>query len=226
MATQTAIVHESVADRFLSLLTSKYPTASAKSPADGSALRGLFTQASAERVRDVVQDALGKGAEIIAGENRAEGNVMQPVLLKGVKDGMRVYREEMFAPVFSVLTYTTDEEAIKYANDHDCEFADPSSQCWRSGRLECSHPSHRRRSCCFRLYSARRPRLRVGAGDRLRSKLRLPTLSRQTLGLGRRVLIISPLHSLPDGPHQRVSQAPATCCKARISGCRVENLLD
>ncbi|BGP57463.1 hypothetical protein JCM8202_002020 [Rhodotorula sphaerocarpa] len=119
MATQTAIVHESVADRFLSLLTSKYPTASAKSPADGSALRGLFTQASAERVRDVVQDALGKGAEIIAGENRAEGNVMQPVLLKGVKDGMRVYREEMFAPVFSVLTYTTDEEAIKYANDHD-----------------------------------------------------------------------------------------------------------
>jgi hypothetical protein len=34
---------------------------------------------------------------------------------------MRIYREEMFAPVFSVITFKTDEEAVKYANDHDCQ---------------------------------------------------------------------------------------------------------
>ncbi|POY76346.1 hypothetical protein BMF94_0543 [Rhodotorula taiwanensis] len=119
MATQTAIVHESVADQFLTLLTNKYPSASAKSPHDGSALRGLFTQASAERVKGAVDDALSKGAKIVAGENRVKGNVIQPVLLTGITEDMRIYREEMFAPVFSVLTYKTDEEAIQYANDHD-----------------------------------------------------------------------------------------------------------
>lgn len=30
-----------------------------------------------------------------------------------------IYREEMFAPVFSLLTYKTEEEAIFIANDHD-----------------------------------------------------------------------------------------------------------
>lgn len=119
MATQTAIVHESIADKFLALLTDKYPSASKASPDDGTALRGLFTQASAERVKGAVDDALSKGAQIVAGENRLEGNVIQPVLLKGITPEMRIYREEMFAPVFSVITFKTDEEAVKYANDHD-----------------------------------------------------------------------------------------------------------
>lgn len=134
MATQTAIVHESVADQFLTLLTNKYPAASAKSPHDGSALRGLFTQASAERVKGAVDDALSKGAKIVAGENRVKGNVIQPVLLTGITEDMRIYREEMFAPVFSVLTYKTDEEAIKYANDHDCECCGTSSRLCTSSR--------------------------------------------------------------------------------------------
>jgi acyl-CoA reductase-like NAD-dependent aldehyde dehydrogenase len=41
-----------------------------------------------------------------------------------------VYREEMFAPVFSVLTFTDYEKAIHYANDHECAFA---SSARRSG---------------------------------------------------------------------------------------------
>ncbi len=164
MATQTAIVHESIADKFLALLTDKYPSASKASPDDGTALRGLFTQASAERVKGAVDDALSKGAQIVAGENRLEGNVIQPVLLKGITPEMRIYREEMFAPVFSVITFKTDEEAVKYANDHDCQFA-----FWIL-TLACdfeadSNVHYVRRSGCFRLYSACRPRLRSRSGD-------------------------------------------------------------
>jgi acyl-CoA reductase-like NAD-dependent aldehyde dehydrogenase len=36
---------------------------------------------------------------------------------------MRIYKEEMFSPTFSILTFKTDEEAIKIANDHDCKFS-------------------------------------------------------------------------------------------------------
>lgn len=118
MATQTAIVHESVVDEFLKLLTANYPRASA-STSDGAALRGLFTAASAERVKGAIDDALSKGAKIVAGENKLEGNVIQPCLLRDVTDDMRIYREEMFAPVFSVLTFSDDAKAIHYANDHE-----------------------------------------------------------------------------------------------------------
>ncbi|GAA6018938.1 hypothetical protein JCM10207_009207 [Rhodosporidiobolus poonsookiae] len=118
MATATAIVHESVADEFASLLAADWPRASSK-PDDGAALRGLFTQASAARVADCVEDAVGKGAQIIAGQPQREGNVLQPVLLKGIKENMRIYKEEMFAPAFSILTFTDDDKAIFYANDHE-----------------------------------------------------------------------------------------------------------
>ncbi|GAA5820756.1 hypothetical protein JCM3770_005957 [Rhodotorula araucariae] len=118
MATQSAIVHESVADEFLKLLTTSFPRASA-STEDGAALRGLFTAGSAERVKGAIDDALSKGATIAAGENKLEGNVIQPCLLKGVTEDMRIYREEMFAPVFSILTFKDDEKAIFLANDHE-----------------------------------------------------------------------------------------------------------
>ncbi|GAA5995902.1 aldehyde dehydrogenase [Rhodotorula paludigena] len=116
MATQTAIVHEAVADKFLALLTANYPKASNDKDA---VLRGLFTETSAKRVKEAIEDAVSKGAQIIAGENKLEGNVIQPCLLKGVTEDMRIYREEMFAPVFSVLTFKDDEKAIFYANDHE-----------------------------------------------------------------------------------------------------------
>lgn len=153
MATQTAIVHESIADKFLALLTDKYPSASKSSPDDGTALRGLFTQASAERVKGAVDDALSKGAQIVAGENRLEGNVIQPVLLKGITPEMRIYREEMFAPVFSVITFKTDEEAVKYANDHDCQSTSVRGAYLGFARLT-SNVRTRRRSGCFGVYSA------------------------------------------------------------------------
>ncbi|GAA5837311.1 hypothetical protein JCM11251_004963 [Rhodosporidiobolus azoricus] len=119
MATQTAIVHESVVEKFSSLLTAQWPRASSKHEEDGAALRGLFTQGSAKRVGEAIEDAISKGAEVAAGSPKVEGNVVQPVLLKGVTEEMRIYREEMFAPVFSLLTFKEDEKAIFYANDHE-----------------------------------------------------------------------------------------------------------
>jgi acyl-CoA reductase-like NAD-dependent aldehyde dehydrogenase len=90
MATQTAIVHSSIVDKFTALLSANYPKASstAGQPGDDAALRGLFTEQSAKRVDEAIKDAVEKGAEIVAGEHRVEGNVVQPVLLKGVTDKM------------------------------------------------------------------------------------------------------------------------------------------
>ncbi|ORY88424.1 aldehyde dehydrogenase [Leucosporidium creatinivorum] len=120
MATQTAIVHESVAEEFLSILKSNMPGLCASgNPDDKAPLRGLFTEASAKRIKELIDDALSKGAEVAAGTADVKGNVVQPLLLKGVTSSMRIYKEEVFGPVFSLLTFKTEEEAVVIANDHD-----------------------------------------------------------------------------------------------------------
>ncbi|GAA6061740.1 hypothetical protein JCM10212_000473 [Sporobolomyces blumeae] len=117
MATQTAIVHESVVDRFVEIFAAKVPRASND---QGSSMRGLFTQGSAARTKEIVDDALSKGAKVVFGkENEVDGNIVQPMMLRDVTDKMSIYKQEMFSPAFSVLTYKTEDEAIHYANDHD-----------------------------------------------------------------------------------------------------------
>lgn len=51
-------------------------------------MRGLFTDASAERTREIVEDALGKGAKVALGEVDIKGNVVQPLMLTGVTEAM------------------------------------------------------------------------------------------------------------------------------------------
>lgn len=93
-------------------------------PEDKAALRGLFSDASADRVNGIIKDAIDKGASVGAGSWKEgdKGNVVQPLMLLGVTPAMRIYREELFSPVFSLLSYKTEEEAIQIANDHECEY--------------------------------------------------------------------------------------------------------
>ncbi|GAA5841709.1 hypothetical protein JCM3766R1_005158 [Sporobolomyces carnicolor] len=118
MATQQVIIHESIADKFVEAFAAKHPKAS---NGPNSQMRGLFTEASAQRTKEILDDALGKGAKVVAGDEQAshDGNIVQPRLLRGVTDAMRIYKEEMFSPTFSVLTFKTDDEALTIANDHD-----------------------------------------------------------------------------------------------------------
>ena len=45
------------------------------------------------------------------------GFYVEPTLLTSVTNSMRVAREEIFGPVMSVLTYRSEDEAIRIAND-------------------------------------------------------------------------------------------------------------
>merc|ERR1711939_249116 len=117
MATQTVIAHESIKDELQKEIKACADRLAA-GPQDAP-LSGLFTNASAQHAAEVIKDAVSKGAQIAAGKNEVEGNVVQPVMFEGVTKDMRLYGEEMFAPVFSFLTYTDDEKAVEIANDHE-----------------------------------------------------------------------------------------------------------
>ncbi|HEX7676254.1 MAG TPA: aldehyde dehydrogenase family protein [Bdellovibrio sp.] len=74
-----------------------------------------------ERVQSYIQSGIDEGAELLIGglhqpEGLENGNFVKPTAFVARPD-MRIAREEIFGPVLSVMTYKSEEEAIRLAND-------------------------------------------------------------------------------------------------------------
>lgn len=70
------------------------------------------------RLTDLVLDAVAAGARLLAG-GEGEGPCFAPTVLADVAPGMRVYREESFGPLVTLVTVDGPEEALRVANDND-----------------------------------------------------------------------------------------------------------
>lgn len=67
-----------------------------------------------------VEDAVKKGAAIVTGGKRPEGlsgAYYLPTLLTNIDTQMRVWREEVFGPVLPIVSFESEAEAIRLAND-------------------------------------------------------------------------------------------------------------
>ena len=47
----------------------------------------------------------------------ADGFFVKPTIFTGVSNGFRIAREEVFGPVLSIISFDTEEDAIRIAND-------------------------------------------------------------------------------------------------------------
>jgi succinate-semialdehyde dehydrogenase/glutarate-semialdehyde dehydrogenase len=71
-------------------------------------------------VADHVDDAKQRGARVLAGGQRGSnraGLFYEPTVLTDVSHDMTIMRDETFGPVLPVMTFKTEDEAIKLAND-------------------------------------------------------------------------------------------------------------
>ena len=83
----------------------------------------LIDQAAFERVDALVQEAVAAGAKVLSGGGRVpgaeHGYFYAPTVLSGVTANMRIYHEEIFGPVVSLVSFTSEAEALTAANDTD-----------------------------------------------------------------------------------------------------------
>jgi acyl-CoA reductase-like NAD-dependent aldehyde dehydrogenase len=83
----------------------------------------LHTAAQRDEVEDQVNDAVKRGARVLAGGKRpagdgfSKGNFYLPTLLADVADSSKVLKEEVFGPALPIMRVKDLDEAIEKAND-------------------------------------------------------------------------------------------------------------
>jgi len=117
MSTERIVADEIIADAFVAKLAQKAAMMPAGDPAaEGSMLGSLISVDAAKRCRELIDDALGKGALLAAG-GKIEGAIMQPTVLDKVTPSMRIYGEESFGAVVTVVRAQNEADAVRIAND-------------------------------------------------------------------------------------------------------------
>jgi len=92
-------------------------------PADPKTAVGpMVTQKQYERVQSYIRKGIEEGAEVLVGgeghpKGLEEGYFVKPTVFVNVTNDMTIAREEIFGPVLCVITYRTDDDAIRIAND-------------------------------------------------------------------------------------------------------------
>ncbi|MDG9716881.1 succinic semialdehyde dehydrogenase [Streptomyces sp. DH24] len=114
------LVHESVADAFLERFAARTKAMRlGNSLSYGADMGSLVGERQLETVKRHVEDAVARGAKIVAG-GVARPDIgpyfFEPTILDGVEPSMSVCAEETFGPVVSVYRFTDEDEAVERAN--------------------------------------------------------------------------------------------------------------
>ncbi|TAU44646.1 aldehyde dehydrogenase (plasmid) [Rhizobium ruizarguesonis] len=116
MSTERIIVDETIADQFVAKLAARASQLPAGDPRGHVVLGSLISLDAAKKMEELIADATAKGAKLVAGGKRS-GTVVEATLLDHVTPEMRVYAEESFGPVKPIIRVTSEDEAIRIAND-------------------------------------------------------------------------------------------------------------
>ena len=116
MSTERIIVDNKIADAFVDKLSTKANGLPYGDPRGKVVLGSLVSAKSADRMQVLLDDALKQGAKLVAGGKRS-GTIWSATLLDHVNPQMKIYREESFGPVKSIIRVDGDDEAVGIAND-------------------------------------------------------------------------------------------------------------
>ena len=117
MSTERLVVATDVIDDFARRLTERAAALKVGDAADPATEIGpMVHEQACAHVESLIQDAVALGAEVLTGGSR-DGLFFQPTVLRGVTPKMRIYKEESFGPVASIIEADTEDRAVEIAND-------------------------------------------------------------------------------------------------------------
>ena len=120
-ALKRLIVHKNRFNEVVDKLTKKLRSIQVGDPEKESTDIGpLVAKRQLELAEEQVADAKDEGATIVIGGKRPRGLTgayYEPTLLIGVTREMRVWQDEVFAPVLPIVSFESEGEAIRLAND-------------------------------------------------------------------------------------------------------------
>ncbi|MGC4396450.1 aldehyde dehydrogenase [Hydrogenophaga crocea] len=120
MAGSRLVVHRSIHDQVVERLVARARSIKLGDPLDlASEMGPAATGQQFNKILSMVKAAEAEGACLAYGgrQDALGGYFVQPTILTQVHNGMDIAREEVFGPVLSVITFDTEEEAIRIAND-------------------------------------------------------------------------------------------------------------
>ncbi|KAG2484694.1 hypothetical protein HYH03_016523 [Edaphochlamys debaryana] len=126
-STSRLLVHEAVAPAFLEHLKRRAESINVCDPlTPGSRLGPLVCESQYRKVMSYIEAGKADGATLLTGGGRpsapsigSAGYWVAPTVFAGVNPTMRIWKEEIFGPVLSVATFTTEAEAVALANDSE-----------------------------------------------------------------------------------------------------------
>jgi len=120
-ALKRLIVQQSIGDDVVEKMTKIIKRQVVGDPMDDKTNIGsLAAKRQLEALELQIEDARNKGATIVTGGKRAEnldGAYYMPTLITDTTPDMKVVTEEVFGPVLPIMTFKTETEALKMAND-------------------------------------------------------------------------------------------------------------
>jgi succinate-semialdehyde dehydrogenase/glutarate-semialdehyde dehydrogenase len=114
------IVHADVAEEFSTKLAERMGALKVGNGLEDDVKVGpLVEQKQRDKVAELVDDAVDKGATVVTGGQVPDGPgwYYPPTVLTDVPLSARVSTEEIFGPVAPIFTFTDDDDAIRMAND-------------------------------------------------------------------------------------------------------------
>ncbi|WP_065571377.1 NAD-dependent succinate-semialdehyde dehydrogenase [Microbacterium oleivorans] len=114
------IVHESVAAEFSRRVADRVREMTVgRGTEDGVQIGPLIDDRAVSKAKDLVGDAVERGARVVVGGNALEGpgTFYEPTVVEGVVPGSAILREEIFGPVLAISTFSDEDEAVRLAND-------------------------------------------------------------------------------------------------------------
>lgn len=119
-ATTRLLVHESIVERYSAAVARAVRGLSVGPGIEDKDLGPLASRVQYEKVCAAIDSGVGDGATLLVGGTRPEGldgHFLTPAVLTGVRNDMRIAREEIFGPVQSVISFADEDEAVALAND-------------------------------------------------------------------------------------------------------------